>query len=365
MKHKILHFSQVLGGVGRYLELYDKYINKDSFENIYILPIGDWEAAEAQDKRYILNIEQSFSPIKLISNVIKIRNILKKEKPDIFYLHSTFAGVIGRLAAIGMRCKVIYNPHGWSFKMNVSRLKQTFYKIIEGGLVFLTDKFVLISKSEYEAARSIGVSEKKCCLIYNGIETIKKTDIAIIPKLDDKYIIGMIGRISEQKNPMFFAQFAKEIIKQYPNTYFILVGDGEQRESLEDYLERNNLNDVFYITGWVTNPESYLNLFDQAVLFSKWEGLCLSVCEYMLYEKPILVSNISGINDLIQNEVNGFTIVEGDLKDAVNKSNRLRNEPKTVAKFIEASNILIQEKFNAQKMVNSLEKLFIKLSENK
>ncbi|WGE48588.1 glycosyltransferase [Actinobacillus equuli] len=365
MKHKVLHFSQVLGGVGRYLELYDKYIDKDLFENIYILPIGAWESNDSRDKRYILNIGQSFSPINLVTNIIKIRQILRKEKPDIFYLHSTFAGVIGRFAAISMGCKIIYNPHGWSFKMNVSKLKQTFYKIVEGGLAFLTDMFVLISKSEYEAARSIGVSEMKCCLIYNGIETTRKTDIATIPSLDTKYVIGMIGRISEQKNPMFFAQFAKEILKQHPNTYFILVGDGEQRKQLEEYLERNNLNDAFYITGWVTNPESYLNLFDQAVLFSKWEGFGLAVAEYMAYNKPVIVTGIDGIRDLIQNEINGFTIVEGDLNDSVNKSNRLRNEPKTVAKFIEASNELIQEKFNAKKMVSSLEKLFIKLSENK
>lgn len=64
-----------------------------------------------------MDLTQSFSPLKVIAKVRAIRQEIKKVNPDILYCHSSFAGGLGRMAAIGLHCKVVYNPHGWAFNI--------------------------------------------------------------------------------------------------------------------------------------------------------------------------------------------------------------------------------------------------------
>ncbi|SUT90667.1 VI polysaccharide biosynthesis protein [[Actinobacillus] rossii] len=364
-KISVLHFSQVNGGVERYLKLFLKFSDKNKFVNSIISPeIVNYNIYNYLiNNSYEVNIKQSFSIIKLFKNVLYIRNIIKQEKPDILYLHSTFAGVIGRLAAIGCGCKVVYNPHGWSFKMNVVDAKKCVYKIIEYILSFLANKIVTISQSEYNAGKQIFINKNKLELIYNGIDTSENNSVESLrlTHITDRYVIGMVGRISEQKNPLFFVEFAKAVHEQYPNSFFIIVGDGELKETVLEKIQEYNLVDNFLITGWVTNPESYIRLFDQAVLFSKWEGFGLAVAEYMLLKKPIIISDIDGMSELITDSVNGIKVELNDISMAVLKSNMLRKNKDFSVYLGENAYSTVKRKFSAENQTRLLEKLFEQL----
>ena len=242
-KIKVLHFTQANGGgIDTYLRMYLKYAKVNKFSNV-LITTGENKFSNL-DGFYHVDIEQTFSPIKLLKYAYNIRKLIKVEMPDIIYLHSTFGGVIGRMANIGLKSKVAYNPHGWSFKMNVSKNKIFIYKLVEKVLSYFTDKFILISKSEYEEAEKIGISPSKLELVYNGIDVENlNTSInneEVLPK--DRYIIGMVGRITEQKNPLFFVEFAKEVVKKYPETLFVIVGDGELRKQVENRIAEYNLS---------------------------------------------------------------------------------------------------------------------------
>lgn len=363
-KISILHISQVSGGgVGQYIKLFLKYSDKDSFINYLVSPnLDDYkDYAPMIAKGFEFNTEQSFSLIKLLKNVLFIRTILKECKPDILYLHSSFAGVIGRLAAIFLPCKVVYNPHGWSFKMNVSLGKKLFYKLIETALSFFTDKYILISQSEYDLAKQVCFNNEKLALIYNGVEINSSRNNGMVSPISEKYVIGMVGRISEQKNPLFFIEFAKEVFELRNDTFFIIVGDGELRTDIENKILEYGLQDNFLITGWVSNPQDYLAIFDQAVLFSKWEGLCLSVAEYMQHKKPVLATNIGGINDLIEDNVTGLLIDEGDLESAVKKSLIFRDNALLSEHLGNAAYQKLLSKFSIRRQMSEIENMFKKI----
>ncbi|WP_314345414.1 glycosyltransferase [Haemophilus parahaemolyticus] len=359
-KIKVLHFTQANGGgIDTYLRMYLKYAKVNKFSNV-LITTGENKFSNL-DGFYHVDIEQTFSPIKLLKYAYNIRKLIKVEMPDIIYLHSTFGGVIGRMANIGLKSKVAYNPHGWSFKMNVSKNKIFIYKLVEKVLSYFTDKFILISKSEYEEAEKIGISPSKLELVYNGIDVENlNTSInneEVLPK--DRYIIGMVGRITEQKNPLFFVEFAKEVVKKYPETLFVIVGDGELRKQVENRIAEYNIANNFLITGWVSEPSNYVRRFNQAVLFSKWEGLSLAAAEYMAMKKPILVSNIGGLVDLIINEESGFII--NNLDEAVYFSNLIR-EYNTICHSLSenAYNRVISD-FNVKDKTAEIEQLFINL----
>ena len=124
-------------------------------------------------KTYVVEMEREISPLKDIKDTLIIRKILKKEKPDTVYLHSSKAGALGRLASIFLKNKVLYNSHGWAFNMECSEKKKRFYALIEKVLLPLTDIIINISEDEYQSAINYGLNPQKMIVIENGIDIEK------------------------------------------------------------------------------------------------------------------------------------------------------------------------------------------------
>ncbi len=246
------------------------------------------------------NFTRSINIKKDLKALKEVKKIIKDEKPDIIHLHSSKAGVIGRLAISGRKVKMFYNPHGFSFlKLDDSKLKRVIYWLIEKIITIINPKCIIIgcSQGEYEEARKL--SKKSIC-INNGINIEKLNDET--KELNERVIdfkkikICTSGRIGNQKNPVMF----NEIAKKFPNIEFTWIGDGMQKNKLTS----PNIN----ITGWKSRKEvlRILNDNDIFILTSLWEGLPISLLEAMYMKKVCIVSNVIGNRDVIQDGVNGY-----------------------------------------------------------
>lgn len=115
---KVLHIAECAGGVDRYLEMLLPRLS-DEFTQVFVCSYH-FEVSKYYgmvDVVEQISMEQNFSPIKIFSQIKRIRQIIKMHAPDVIYCHSSFAGGLGRLASVGLHCKVVYNPHGWAFNM--------------------------------------------------------------------------------------------------------------------------------------------------------------------------------------------------------------------------------------------------------
>ena len=103
----------------RYLQMLLPRLEKKGIKQYFICSLNYDEGTYSKmvDGVKQMDLMQSFSPLKVIAKVRAIRQEIKKINPDILYCHSSFAGVLGRMAAIGLHCKVVYNPHGWAFNI--------------------------------------------------------------------------------------------------------------------------------------------------------------------------------------------------------------------------------------------------------
>lgn len=212
------------------------------------------------------------------------------------------------------------------------KLKSLVYLLMEKCLSPLTDKIVCISEAEKESAEKEHIaSRNKLELIPNGID-ISAVRNAIprqrrelgIP--DEAFVVGMIGRLSPQKAPDVFIRAAQLIHESIPRSAFIIVGDGEERESVESFAEANHLN--LYITGWTDTPYAYLKVFDVALLLSRWEGFGLAVVEYMAAEKNVVASRVDAIPTLIEDGTDGLLVEVDNPEDVRDKVLWLYNHPK-------------------------------------
>lgn len=306
-KLKVMHI--VLTGVGG-TEIYDKMLIKSTCgvtDIVYVCPslFDKTDFYEDNIKIYDLDVPREISVGADIKAILKIRKIINKEKPDILYCHSSMAGAVGRIAALFKKCKVIYNPHGWSFDMtDCDDKKRNLYTKIERFLARFTDKIVAISSYEKQVA-----VEKKICdedkikVILNGVDVYNLKNPGMTKEelgfCNENFVVGCIARMDEQKDPLLFAKVAGEIIKKVPSARFIWVGDGELRQEFKYALKENGVFDETLLTGWVLKPYLYGAAFDVAVLFSKWEGFGLVVAESLAQGKPVVATDVGGISEII------------------------------------------------------------------
>lgn len=334
-KKKVLHIVEAFGG-GVFTVLTD-LINglSDDFEIVVAYSLRP--QTPENFKEYfndnvkfieVKNFTRSICFNKDIKALKEIRNIVKEEKPDIVHLHSSKAGILGRLGIHDRRIKMFYNPHGFSFlKLDDSKLKRLMYKMIEKGTAIINSRCTIVgcSRGEYEEAKKLN---KNSICINNGINVEKleeETKSLKAKEMDYNNLkICIVGRIDVPKNPELF----NNIARSFPNLQFTWIGDG---------IEKNKLTSSnIKITGWLERKEvlKELNSNDVFLLPSLWEGLPISLLEAMYMKKICIVSNVIGNRDVIENEKNGFICIHEQ-------------------QYIDKINQIVKKEINLQPIINN------------
>lgn len=181
----------------------------------------------------------------------------------------------------------------------------------------------------------------------------------------DAYVVGMVGRISSQKSPDIFVRAAVEIHKRIPKSYFIIVGDGDQRSEIEQLVCEMGLQKSITITGWVDNPLSYIMLFDQALLLSRWEGFGLVLAEYMKLGKPVVATEINAIPDLITDHDNGLLVDVDNVQQIVAAVLNIYNNKELRKKIINNGLKRVDAFFDIKRVASEHEQMFLNLCESR
>lgn len=371
-KYRIIHIAQCAGGVDCYLRMLLSHMDKNRFEQILICS-HDYNEDDYKgfvDRIIQIDMVNSLS-LSADENAMKIiREFIRELNPDLIYCHSSKAGGLGRLANIGLGYPIIYNPHGWAFNMRGSRVKRFVYLMIEKLLAHFTTQFVLISNYEKLSAIKHGVG-KECQMkvIFNGIDmdniksqldssTISRKSLGIPT---DAYVVGMVGRISKQKAPDTFVKMARKIADKLQNAWFMIVGDGNEREEIESMIASYGLSRRFTITGWVDTPIAYASLFDQAVLLSRWEGFGLVLAEYMKLGKPIVATEVNAIPDLVVDYENGLLVNMDNDEQAAKAVLEIHDNQHLRNKLINNGNERVNALFEISRVADEHNRLFIRL----
>ena len=369
-KIRVMHVAQAAGGVDRYLRCLVKYLNHDKFENILVCSQDfvseNYKGIVDKFETVIMQRSIGLHDFQAISSV---RKLIKKYTPDIVYAHSSKAGAIVRIANVGIKKLCVYNPHGWSFNIIGSWKKQIAYSLMEKVMAPFADVIVCISDAEKNSALDKHIcSEKKLHVIFNGIDIQeyetsshgkkKRSDIGIP---ENALVVGMVGRLVPQKSPDIFIRMAKKVKKEIRDAHFIITGDGYMKETIEKYAEKYGFEKDVHITGWVDNPLDYIELFDIAVLLSRWEGFGLVIPEYMICQKTIVATMVDAIPNLLEDHVNGLLVPPENPQAAYEAILEIYNDAKLVDRIIEQGLEDVYKKYDARRVSKEHEILFEKI----
>ena len=191
-------------------------------------------------------ITREINPIKDAIAFFKIFNYLKRNNFVIVHTHSSKTGIIGRVAAhfAGVPI-IIHTVHGWSFHDYMHPLKKFLYITLERIAANFSAALIAVSRHDIQKGLNANIGKPEIYhLIRSAIpidefnpDAYNKNEIRNhLGILRNRIVIGYVGRLSPQKNPLDWVKCAELIYEQRQDITFHMVGDGPLRKDLENYI---------------------------------------------------------------------------------------------------------------------------------
>lgn len=257
-----------------------------------------------------------------ISTVFRVAQLLRRRKIDVVHAFLFDAEIVTRLAACLTKVKLVVGS-----ERNANYKRPPLHKLALGITNPLFD--VMIANSEAGKQFNImhnGILGSRIEVVRNGVDVKKfhrnpSAGAAIraelgIPLSDP--VIGMVGSFKPQKGHEFFLRTASEVRKEFPNAWFLVLGEVPERASPLYYQEMLalahslNLGDRCRFLGARTDMEAVYNAFDAMALLSRHEGTPNVVLEAMASGIPVVATDVSDNASIINDGTTGYIVPVAD-----------------------------------------------------
>ena len=357
---KILHITESLGaGVGHYLLLTTRGQVAAGHEVLLAHSIRSDTPVDQLDAQFSFLAKRivvpMVTPVSLVQDalgVLHLMRLIKREQPDVIHLHSSKAGVLGRVAAwlAGSQARVFYSPHGFAFlRQDVSKLKQKLFLVFERIAAKLGGTLVACSCSEAELALD-KVHHPRVQLVENATDF---NDVQMSTgSADNRVNVLNAGRVCYQKAPWRFNAVA-HACADLP-ARFVWLGEGDLAHMLQSERPPN-----LRLTGWLTRLEvaQYLAQADVFLMPSLWEGMPLALIEAQAAGVPAVVSNVVGCRDVVQDGVTGF--VCGTDEDLCARTRQLIEDASLRKRMGDNAAQMARTRFSVARMNDELLQLYV------
>lgn len=284
------------------------------------------------EPRIIQGMRRSLNPMNDYKAYKEIRRIIREFRPDIVHTHASKAGALGRYAAIREKVPVIVHTfHGHVFHSYFNSATTTVFKRIERYLARKSSSIIAISdiqKRELTADHQICAPEK-ITVIPLGFDldrfrighAAKRSAFRLLWNIgEDETVVSIIGRLVPVKNHKMFLDVAFRMLKSHPSGLrFLIVGDGELRAELENYIALANTREPdlptkqIVFTSWIKEVDAVLAATDVVALTSWNEGTPVSLIEAHAASCPVVSTLAGGVEDIVEHGETGFLCQPGDV----------------------------------------------------
>lgn len=307
-------------------------------------------------------MQREINPCKDFLGFLELRKIFKKNKPDLVHLHSSKAGILGRIAAKSLGIPTVFTAHGWAFTEGVSYKRRKVYLVVERFMAKVSNKIITVSEFDRQLALYSKVgNEDLISTVHNGMPNLPKIHRSYSSEIVVKLI--MVARFDEQKDYMSLIQAVNHLDKL--NYHLELVGDGPLMAEAKVYVEDLDLTDFISFSGACNDVAQRLAISDVFLLISNWEGLPLTILEAMRAGLPVIASNVGGVSEAVVDADTGFLVPRGDsylLAEAINK---LLNNEELRLRFGNAGRKKFDKEFSFQSMLTKTLDIYAELIDRK
>lgn len=314
-------------------------IFKDKVNKIVVCSCGGVNENKLKElgvKHYTIPDIESSSPKTMLKVFKKLSKIIKEEDISAIHSHHRMAAFYSSFSPSARRCIKLATAHNtFSNKRFLTRLAYKNTHVIACGDMVrknLVDYFKL--------------KKSRVSVVHNAVKPFNQQVIACpeLTKLKQQgyYLVGNVGRLTEQKGMRYFIEALPYILKQKGKKIkFIIIGDGEEKEALKKLVKELQLENDVILLGYRSDVQNIMSQLDLLVLSSLWEGLPLTPIEAFSVGKTIVATAVDGTVEIVKDNENGYLI-----------------QPKTPQQIADAVIKLYENPETRQNMEQSAKKTF-------
>ncbi|HEX2292102.1 MAG TPA: glycosyltransferase [Gaiellaceae bacterium] len=241
---------------------------------------------------------------------LRLRRAIREVGPELVHLHSSKAGLAGRLALRGS-LPTVFQPHAWSFEA-VDGIARRAALRWERLAARWADAVVCVSEAERARGEELGI-RARWRVIPNGVDAARfERDRA--KAREDRFgpagglLVLCVGRLSRQKGQDVLLDAWPAVERAVPGAALALLGDGPDEAALRARASRSVL-----VAGGREDVPTWLAAADVFVLPSRWEGLAYTLLEAMAAGRSVVATDVAGTAEALGGEA-GAVVPPGDPK---------------------------------------------------
>ncbi|VAW73259.1 hypothetical protein MNBD_GAMMA15-648 [hydrothermal vent metagenome] len=318
------------------------------------------EAAELRGVEVIpLRTRSQFSP----AIIDVIANVVREHKFDIVHSHEYKSDILATLLARRCGVPIVTTAHGWI----TNSLKSRFY-IWAGKQTFrFFNRVIAVSPKIMDEILRNGAPKKHVELIYNAIVMDNYRPDEHQPGYlrkrfgipENATLIGNIGRLSPEKGQIEFLQGAKTLLAdRTEDLYFILVGEGPDHKSLENYVTENGMEARVFFTGHESDVRPVYRDLDMLALTSYTEGFPNVVLEALCMNIPVLATDVGGVASIVDDRKTGVLIPAHDASAVSEGLGWMLDNPEACLAMVADGQAKIRDQFEFSGRVSKVQALY-------
>ncbi len=261
----------------------------------------------------------------LIKKLLWMRKYIKQNKPDAIFAFRIAIYCVTLISLLGIKVPVIASER------NDPRFNSLAWKIIQAVLLPLADRFVVQTQQIKDYFPKF--IQKKTDIIFNP-GTEKVFSLPNVPK--EKRIIS-VGRLHSQKNQKMMIEAFARVSEEFPEWKLVIYGEGPEREALELRIKNLEFRKQILLPGRSENIIDELNRSEIFAFSSDYEGMSNAVVEAFCVGLPIITTKVSGTEDFITENKNGYLLERNDVNGMEKAMKKLMSD-ENIRKFIGENN---------------------------
>ncbi|QIK70037.1 glycosyltransferase family 4 protein [Erysipelothrix sp. HDW6C] len=310
-KKKVLFTAKVDSHIRHFHLPYIKLFHDQGYV-VHVASEGD-TLFQDSDAKFDISFGTNPFSRQVIESYKTLKQIMVENEYDVIHTHTAIASVLTRLAARSVNKKqakhtrVIYTAHGFHFLKGGSKLSWILYYPIERFLARYTDDLILINQEDFDLAERHAMAKHRYLVHGVGVDLEKFKPLQRKRNTHD-FTISYVAELNKNKNQILLLESVKILKAKGYELKVNLIGEGANREVLEQYITENHLRDNVSLLGYRTDVSQILDVTDLVVATSLREGLPVNIIEAMSKGLPLVVTQCRGHVDLVKNGVNGFVV---------------------------------------------------------
>jgi glycosyltransferase involved in cell wall biosynthesis len=247
------------------------------------------------------------------------------------HVHSSKAGVVGRIAARVGRLPVVYTPHCFAFIGPHPIWRKLPVTLIERGLANVTDLIICVCENERQEALQRRVSRpNRFRVVHNGVAECPddlETDPHLASHARGGPLAACLAALRPQKAVDVFVRAAPRILSEVPQARLAVIGEGGERSRLEELARRLHVDERLQFFDFRPPAARQLSSIDVFVLSSAWEAFPIAILEALACGVPQVATDVGGTSEAVIDGETGLLCPAGSPDALASRVSELLVDP--------------------------------------